>query len=111
MANFSIRITGIVNGVLQLSDNGSTSVNPGDTVTWSIAPNSGVASITGIVDNSTIDIFNPDPAAQPNGSWMGTVSPSIARGSEEYYTINYTINSSKEVRSFDPKIRINPLMS
>lgn len=106
MANYSIRITGIVNGVLQLSDNGTTSVDPGDTVTWSISPNSGVASITGIVDNSTIDIFNPDPAAQPNGSWMGTVNPGIARGSEENYTINYT-TGAKEIRSYDPKIKVN----
>ncbi|MEO6167527.1 MAG: hypothetical protein ABIO46_10915 [Chitinophagales bacterium] len=106
MANYSIRITGIVNGVLQLSDNGTTNVDPGDTVTWSISPNSGVASITGIVDNSTVDVFNPDPASQGNGSWMGTVNPNIARGSLETYTINYT-SSANEVCSFDPKIQVN----
>jgi len=110
MVNHSIRITGIVNGVLQLSDNGITNVDPGDTVTWSISPNSGVASITGIVDNSQIDIFNPDPAVQGNGSWMGTVNSSIARGSEENYTINYT-TSSNEAGTFDPKIKVNPLMN
>ena len=109
MVNHSIRITGIVNGVLQLSDNGSTDADPGDTVTWSIAPGSGVSSITGIQDNSQIDIFSPDPASQPNGSWIGTVNPNIARGSVENYTINY-ITSSKEIHSFDPKIKINPLM-
>lgn len=106
MANHSIRLTGIINGVLQLSDNGVTNVDPGDTVTWSISPDSGVSSITGIVNESPINIFNQDPASQGDGNWMGRVSPAIARGSEEKYSINYT-TSSNENFTLDPKIQVN----
>ena len=110
MANRPITIQGInpSDGPLILSDNGSTNVDPGDTVTWNIGPNSGVASITGIVDNSVIDIFSPDPAVEPNSSsWQGTVNPNIALGSQETYTINYTADGDREPRRYDPIIRVN----
>ena len=60
MANRPINIEGIdpSSGQLILSDNGNTNVDPGDTVTWNILNNSGVASITNIVDNSTTDLFS-----------------------------------------------------
>jgi hypothetical protein len=110
MANRPISISGInQDGTLILSDNGSTNVNPADTVTWQVGPNSGVASITGIVDSSANDIFFPDPARVANSSsWQGTVNPLIARGSEETYTINYTRSNGNEAGSFDPKIQVNP---
>ncbi len=111
MANRPINITGIgPGGALILSDNGNTNVDPGDTVTWNIGQNSGVASITGILDNaSSTDIFSPDPTLQPNSSsWQGTVNPSIARGSEETYTINYTRSAGGEPERFDPKLQVNP---
>lgn len=110
MANRPISISGInPDGSLILSDNGSTNVNPADTVTWQIGANSGVAAITGIIDSSSIDIFFPDPAPLANSSsWQGTVNPLIARGSEENYTINYTRANGNETGSFDPKIQVNP---
>jgi Tfp pilus assembly protein PilW len=110
MANRPISISGInPDGSLILSDNGSTNVNPADTVTWQLSPNSGVASINGIIDSSTTDVFSPDPARLANSSnWQGTVNPLIARGSEERYTINYTRANGSETGSFDPKIQVNP---
>jgi hypothetical protein len=110
MANRPITIQGInpSDGSLILSDNGSTDVDPGDSVTWNIGPNSGVASIDGIVDNSTIDIFSSDPTLEPNStSWQGTVSLTIPRGTEETYTINFTPEGETESRSYDPIIKVN----
>jgi hypothetical protein len=109
MANRPITITGInQDNTLQLSDNGITTVNPGDDVTWMIGPNSGVASITAITDNSLpTDLFNPDPAPVANSTnWKGTINSNAARGAEEYYTIGYT-KTSGESHQFDPKIQIN----
>jgi hypothetical protein len=110
MANRPITITGInpADNSLILSDNGNTNVDPGDTVTWQIGQSSGVASITGIVDDVTTDVFSPDPSQLANSNnWQGTVNPSIARGSIETYTINYT-KSSGGAGQHDPKISVNP---
>ena len=110
MANRPISISGInPDGSLILSDNGSTFVNPADTVTWQIGPNSGVSTITGIVDSSVNDVFSPDPAQMANSTnWQGTVNPGIARGSEETYTINFTRADGNGMGSYDPKIQVNP---
>ncbi|HEX5652172.1 MAG TPA: hypothetical protein VFX58_03805 [Chitinophagaceae bacterium] len=112
MANRPITITGInpADNSLILSDNGTTVANPGDTVTWLIGQNSGVASITGITDNSTpTDVFNPDPAPVASSSnWQGTINPGINAATEEYYTINYTKTSTEGSFKFDPKIQVNP---
>ena len=110
MANRPITIQGInPDNSLILSDHGNTTANRSDTITWNIGNNSGVASITSIVDNSNVDIFNPDPAVQPNSTnWQGTVSPYLQVPAEENYTINYTKSSSNEEFSFDPKISVNP---
>ena len=111
MANRPINITGIDGqGNLILSDNGNTNVDPGDTVTWNIMNNSGVASITAIVDDSTVDLFSPDPSAinsSPGASWQGTISSSATRGAEETYHINYTTTSGRTC-SHDPVIKVNP---
>jgi hypothetical protein len=111
MANRPINITGIdaSTGQLILSDNGSTTVNQNDTVTWNIMNNSGVASITGIVDNSSLNLFSQGPAAQnssPAASWQGTISSSATPGAEETYTINYTTDNGLTCKH-DPVIKIN----
>lgn len=111
MANRPINIEGInsSDNSLILSDHGHTTANPSDTVTWNILNNSGVSSITGIVDNSTIDIFSPDPTLQPNtSSWQGTVNPNVTVPSSETYTINYTKSGSNQTYRYDPIIQINP---
>lgn len=112
MANRPINITGIdpSTGQLILSDNGQTNVDPGDTVTWNIMNNSGVASITSIVDDTTTNLFSTQPTAQNSNagsSWQGTISSSAQRNAEEDYTINYTTDAGETCRH-DPKIIVNP---
>ena len=76
MANRPINIEGIdpSSGQLILSDNGNTNVDPGDTVTWNILNNSGVASITNIVDNSTTDLFSIGIKKWQYDIWGDTVN-------------------------------------
>jgi len=112
MANRPINIEGIdpTTGQLILSDHGNTSVDPGDTVTWNILNNSGVASITQIVDDSNIDLFSSDPAPQNSNSgasWQGTISSTATHGAQETYHINYTTTSGRTC-SHDPRISVNP---
>jgi hypothetical protein len=120
MGDIVITITGSDpnNGELTLSDGGITSARPGDQITWVIEPDSGVASITSIVEKSTIaDVFIPDPAKLPGGStnWYGTVNSNLPVGTEEFYTINWTDaksgvpeNGADAPKSFYAKIQINP---
>lgn len=109
MPNHPITIEGIdSNGGLILSDRGKTEVDPGDTVTWIIHPRSGVNEITGIINNSEINIFSEGPSRVGGNSknWRGTVDPNIPRGSEEDYDIAYTKAGSTTNRMFDPKISV-----
>lgn len=108
MPNRPITIEGIdPNGGLILSDRGKTEVDPGDTVTWIISPRSGVKEITGIINNSEINIFSQGPSRVGNSNnWRGTVNPNIPRGSEEDYDIAFTKTGSSTPRMFDPKISV-----
>lgn len=109
MANRTITITGInSDGTLILSDGGTTTANAGDTVTWVVGDNSGVASITGIIDDSEIDVFSPDPVPVSSTSWQGTIktTPPTSMETEEY-TINYLKIGDAVIHSFDPKIQVN----
>lgn len=110
MANHTITILGInKDGSLNLSDGGTTTALPGDTITWVIGDGSGVASITGIVDNSQIDVFSPDPAPVSPTSWKGTINPTqIPAAETEMYTINYTKVGSAKVFAMDPEIEVKP---
>lgn len=108
----TIRILGINTSVspptLILSDNGVTVASRGDTVQWIIGPNSGVRSITGVQDNSSVDIFSPDPGPVGGSSnWRGQINSSLPIPSEETYTINFLPVSGNEEYSFDPKIQVN----
>lgn len=94
---------------LVLSDNGDTIASRGDKVQWIIGPESGVVSITGIEDNSHIDVFDPDPA-NTDGVWSGLINPNLdltGGPCEELYTIKFTTVSNDEERSFDPKIQVD----
>jgi hypothetical protein len=105
-------------GILTLTDQGTTNVDPSDQVTWVIGAGSGVASITGIVEKPmSFDVFNPDPKQLANStSWQGTVNPHIAKGTEETYSINWTTagtgwlgkDGAGQPKSYDPKIKVNP---
>ncbi|SMD46152.1 hypothetical protein SAMN00777080_4832 [Aquiflexum balticum DSM 16537] len=108
MRNHKITIKKIFpNGSLDLSDKGKTEVDPGDTVTWKIGRRSGVKEITGIINNSEINIFSEGPTRVGNSkNWEGTVDPNIPRGSEEEYEIAYTKTGSSANQMFDPKISV-----
>ena len=111
MAVRPITIQSINNdGTLQLSDNGSTTANPGDTIQWNVGTNSGVASISSIHDTSSTDVFSPDPSKQPgnSSSWQGTINSAIVTPQEETYCIYYTKPGSSVVYMQDPKIIVNP---
>ena len=98
-------------GTLQLSDNGNTTANLGDTIQWIIDNNSGVATISSIHDTSSVDVFNPDPARQQGNSqnWQGTINPGLSPlPQEESYCIYYTKPGSSIVYFQDPKIIVNP---
>ncbi len=99
-----------VSGILTLSDRGQTNVDPGDTVTWIISPNSGVGSILSITDDpGSTDVFDPDPAPVGGSSnYRGTVNPNIAKGSLENYTICWKTPSGSTPPCYDPKIQVNP---
>lgn len=110
MANHTITITGInSDNTLVLSDNGVTTAAAGDTVTWVIGANSGVASITGIIDDNQVDVFSPDPVPATSTSWQGTINP-VAPSSQvtEIYTINYLKIGNATIYSSDPEIQVNP---
>ncbi len=119
MGDIIITITGSnpTTGALTLSDSGTTNAHQGDQVTWVIGPGSGVAAITGIVEKpNSSDVFSPDPAQLPNStSWEGTINQTIPIGTEEAYSINWTVansgwlnNGGGAAKTFDPIIRIQP---
>lgn len=103
-----IRLNATGNGLL-LNDgqsngaNITTNVKTGDTVKWKLIPNSGISSLDAINDTST-DVFNPDPAKQPDGSWQGVVS--AVAGNSETYCIFFT--AAGIAYTHDPKIQVNP---
>ncbi|MBT1689792.1 hypothetical protein [Dawidia soli] len=110
MANHTITITGIdSNEDLILSDDGMTIANAGDTITWLIDANSGVASITAITEIDGVDVFSPNPTPSASISWEGNINP-VPPPSEvtETYTINYLKIGDATIYTSDPKIRVNP---
>lgn len=80
----------------------TTNVKNGDIVKWKLIPNSGITSLDGINDTST-DVFNPDPTVQPDGSYQGTVCSTP--GQSETYLVEYTFNGVQY--NHDPKIQVN----
>ena len=123
MANHNITIEGIDSeGHLILSDRGLgyTAGQKTDTITWIIGPQSGVASITDIQDNSSIDVFNPnprpfpqDPPTRADSNWRGTIRsdltlPNPPNYVEESYSILFRRTPGGEVERHDPIIRVNP---
>jgi hypothetical protein len=110
MANHIITITGIEsNNDLILSDDGLTTAEAGDTVTWLINGNSGVASITAITEIDGVDVFTPNPTPMNSTCWEGSINP-VPPSSEvtETYTINYLKVGDATIYTSDPKIRVNP---
>jgi hypothetical protein len=120
MGDIIITITGSnpTTGALTLSDQGTTNAHQGDQVTWVIGPGSGVASIDNIVEKpNSSDVFSPDPVKLPGGNtnWQGTINPNVPVGTEEAYSIVWTVansgwlnNGGGAQKTFDPIIRIQP---
>lgn len=120
MATWTITITqsDAATGNLTLSPAGALEVSPGDTVVWVIGPNSGVASITGIVEKPgpNHDVFDPDPAPVAGSTnWSGVINPNFSSATEEAYSINWSTAAAGwlnqgggQPKSFDPIIKVNP---
>lgn len=103
-------------GTLILSDKDVTNAISGDQITWVIAPNSGVASITKIHEKEgSQDVFIGEPQLQPDGTWMGTTKEVKETLTEKYY-INWTTagggwlgkDGAGLPKTYDPTIRVNP---
>ncbi|MDP3313320.1 hypothetical protein [Lutibacter sp.] len=103
-------------GTLTLSDKDDTNGISGDQITWVIAPNSGVASITKIHEkDDSNNVFIGEPSLQPDGSWMGTLINVEVVTIEKYY-INWTTAGGGWLgqdgkglpMTYDPKITVNP---
>jgi hypothetical protein len=110
MANHIITITGIEsNDDLILSDDGLTTTQAGDTVTWLINGNSGVASVTAITEIEGVDVFDPNPVPLNSSCWEGSINP-VPPTSQitEVYTINYLKVGDATIYTSDPKIQVNP---
>ena len=108
MASLAIIVTGInKKGQLILSDKGKTVAAPGDTISWIINGDSGVAAITAIIDDSKNDVFHPDPVPTGASTWQGTINKK-SKDAKEIYTINYLKIGDKKVHRHDPEIQVKP---
>ena len=110
MASLAITILGIKGkNKLVLSDGGLTTANPGDTITWVVNSNSGVASIVGIIDDSKIDVFKPNPVPLSSASWQGRINTAkIEKEKSETYTIEFLKVGDSKIYSYDPEIEVKP---
>ncbi len=110
MATRPITIEGInPDNTLVLSDKGKTIANPGDTIMWQVARQSGVAAITAINKKAgSPNVFNPQPGPVGGSSnWKGTIDTTISSPTDEEYSIIYTKTSGGSFDS-DPKISVMP---
>lgn len=91
---------------LTLSDNGETTVKPGDTVTW-IIDDPSITSILVKDDNKGANVFDPDPAPLSGSTrWSGTVNKNIRKKSTESYLICWS--QTGITYCYDPQIKVNP---
>ncbi|MEP7110451.1 MAG: hypothetical protein ABI760_20820 [Ferruginibacter sp.] len=116
MAHHTITITGSTPNKVQptqslltlsdVSDEGTTFVRPGDTVSWII----NVEEIDSILikDDVHRDLFEPDPSpaapAKKGSDWTGKIRNNIKPGVETY-SIYWSQNG--ETYGYDPKIQVN----
>jgi hypothetical protein len=100
-------------GSLQLSDNGKTVAQPGDTIKWYVDKNSSVTLITSIHDTSETEVFNPKPFRRYDHKlhqweWVGQVRKDHTGKSEtEHYIIYYTKKGGTAVYADDPRIQVD----
>jgi hypothetical protein len=108
-AHHLIEIQGInPDGTLILSDDGTTIVHPGNTVTWKIGQGSGVAAIYIMDDNGSPNVFHHDLRKLPfSTDWRGRVKP-YEEAVVEHYSIFFYLDRGDEIGRYDPKIQVNP---
>ena len=102
---YNIQVS-LVNGVITMSNNGNVTCNSGDTIQWN--PDSTIAQIDSIVDNSSVNVLSsgPGPVAESK-NWKGIVK-TVTQLTEESYTINVTAASTSDKVTVDPRISVNP---
>ena len=99
------------NGLLDLSDRGSTNANRRNVINWDIKNNSNVGEITLIeVKSTSRDIFSSlaPTTNRPWTKWQGIVKPD-APYIDCFYTIRWKDKAGKGPYEHDPKIAVKPI--
>lgn len=79
--------------------NMATIVGPGDVITWQKGGN--ISSLDNVFKSAGTDLFIVDPSQEMDGTWVGIVG-SLPSGTEEAYSITYTIQGNSHTQ--DPKL-------
>jgi type II secretory pathway pseudopilin PulG len=82
--------------------NMATLVGPGDVVTWQKGGN--ISSLDNVFETGGTDFFIVNPSQENNGTWVGIVG-SLPSGTEEEYSITYTIQGNSYTQ--DPRLKMN----
>lgn len=90
---------------LDLSDNGTTSIHSGDTVTW-IIDDKDITSIVVMDDNRHRNVFSPDPRPEKDGKSWKAQAKKVDKLEVETYTICWAQDG--KVFCYDPQIIVNP---
>jgi hypothetical protein len=106
-----ILIRGIkTNGDLILSDNGKTTANSDDTITWDIEEGAGVMEILALPLKDipgNEDVFENSPTKKPyTNRWKGKLKK-VTDTRTELYSIIYKRDDG-QIAIFDPIIQVNP---
>lgn len=99
------------------NDDLTTTVNPGDTVTWMLDPNdNGLTSINAVnktvpgdpsYDSNSVDLL-VSGTSSTNGVYTGTVvSPSPGNAKYEKYKIGFMVPNDPTIYYDDPKLQMN----
>ena len=90
------------------NDDLTTTVDPGDTVTWELDTNSGLGSIVSIAKKASSPNNLFSSITSEDDIFFGTVvSVSPGKGQYETYAVQYTIPGDTTVYSDDPKIQMD----
>lgn len=83
----------------------TTQVSNGNIVKW--VKGGDIASIDSVVYTGGSNLFASGPSQNKDGSWQGVIG-NLPSGTEEEYTIRYTVNGATgNPYSQDPKLRMH----
>ncbi|WP_053977825.1 hypothetical protein [Mangrovimonas xylaniphaga] len=85
----------------------TTDVSPGANVTWVPDFSSGISSISITKKPDSPSDFLTNMQTFANGNVQATVASNATNGSEETYSIGFTIDGDSASYSDDPKLKIN----